>query len=209
MRTLRNIIFFSGGLLLFIGGCILYGIILNIRENTLAEEMAFLRLDTLKNVTLQVSLSKYKLFLYSDSILVKRYRISAGRDNYAKREQGDQGTPVGEYRICFIDSSNKFHRYFRINYPNIKDIEEAYLERSIASEEYDRLREELQRGDCPTKSPVLGGDIGIHGIGKLNSIFKNLPFIFNWTDGSIALSDENIDELLSVVKKGTKIVIEK
>jgi len=53
----------------------------------------------------------------------------------------------------------------------------------------------------------LGGDIGIHGIGRLNFFFKNLPFVFNWTDGSIALSNENIDELISVVKVGTKIVI--
>lgn len=188
---------------------ILYGIILNIRENTLAEEMAELKIDSLKNVTLQVSLSKYRLYLYSDSTLVKRYRISAGRDNYAKKELGDNGTPVGEYRICSIDSNHKFHRYFRINYPNLRDIEKAYLEKSLASDEYFKLRGELVRGECPSKSRVLGGDLGIHGIGKLNYIFKNLPFIFNWTNGSIAMSDENIDELLRVVKNGTKIIIEK
>ncbi|MHC1739209.1 MAG: murein L,D-transpeptidase family protein [Ignavibacteriaceae bacterium] len=209
MRIVRNIVFLSGGLLLFIAGVILYGIILNIRENTLAEEMATLKIDSLKNVTLQISLSKYKLYLYSDSILVKRYRISAGRDNYAKKEIGDNGTPVGEYRICRIDSNHKFHRYFRIDYPNLRDIEEAYLEKSIDSDEYHKIRRELLDGECPTRSVVLGGDLGIHGIGKLNNIFKNLPFIFNWTNGSIAMSDENIDELFRVVKNGTKIIIKK
>ncbi len=48
----------------------------------------------------------------------------------------------------------------------------------------------------------LGNNIGIHGIGRLNFIFKNLPFIYNWTDGSIAVSNENIDEIYSVAKKG-------
>ena len=54
---------------------------------------------------------------------------------------------------------------------------------------------------------MLGGEIGIHGIGRLNYIFKNLPFVYNWTNGSIAMSDEDIDELYSVVKLGTKVVI--
>jgi len=54
---------------------------------------------------------------------------------------------------------------------------------------------------------VLGGNICIHGIGRLNSIFKNLPFVYNWTDGSIALSNESLDEILSVIKTGTQVVI--
>ena len=38
-------------------------------------------------------------------------------------------------------------------------------------------------------------------------IFKNLPFVFNWTNGSIAMSDENIDEIHSVIREGTEVVI--
>jgi hypothetical protein len=53
----------------------------------------------------------------------------------------------------------------------------------------------------------LGGNLGLHGIGKFNFIIKNLPFVFNWTNGSIALSDEDIDEIFSIVKVGTKVVI--
>lgn len=54
---------------------------------------------------------------------------------------------------------------------------------------------------------MLGGNIGIHGIGRLNPIFKNLPFVYNWTDGSIAISNESLDELLSVINTGTQVVI--
>jgi hypothetical protein len=61
--------------------------------------------------------------------------------------------------------------------------------------------------DRPTQNSPLGGNIGIHGIGKLNFLFKNLPFVFNWTDGSIAISNEEIDELCGVIKKGTKVTI--
>jgi len=31
--------------------------------------------------------------------------------------------------------------------------------------------------------------------------------VFNWTDGSIALSDEDIEEIYSVIKIGTKVII--
>ncbi|HQJ45413.1 MAG TPA: L,D-transpeptidase, partial [Ignavibacteriaceae bacterium] len=54
---------------------------------------------------------------------------------------------------------------------------------------------------------VLGGNIGIQGIGRLNYVFKNLPFVYNWTDGSIALSNEDLDEIIKVIKPGTQIVI--
>ena len=37
---IRNIIYFSGSIILFFAGVILYGIILNIREDTLQEAMA-------------------------------------------------------------------------------------------------------------------------------------------------------------------------
>lgn len=46
-----------------------------------------------------------------------------------------------------------------------------------------------------------------YGIGRLNPIFKNLPFVYNWTDGSIALSNEDLDEILTVTKQGTQVVI--
>ncbi len=52
---------------------------------------------------------------------------------------------------------------------------------------------------CPYENTILGGEIGIQGIGEYNLIFKNLPFVFNWTNGSAAISNESIDELLSVV----------
>ena len=53
----------------------------------------------------------------------------------------------------------------------------------------------------------MGGNVGIHGLGRLNLFFENLPFVYNWTDGSIAISNENLDEILTVVRKGTKVVI--
>ena len=48
------------------------------------------------------------------------------------------------------------------------------------------------------RTTTLGGDIYIHGGG-------NAPR--DWTDGCIAVTDEEIQEIWSLVPTGTKVVI--
>jgi hypothetical protein len=95
----------------------------------------------------------------------------------------------------------------RLNYPNINDASEALRKNLITQKQYDQLKFEFYYEGCPKANTVLGGNVGIHGIGEYNDIIKNLPFVFNWTDGSIALSNEDIKEIYSVIKEGTKVVI--
>jgi len=77
----------------------------------------------------------------------------------------------------------------------------------ITPAEYENLKYQYYYKSFANPNSPLGGDIGIHGIGQLNSIFKNLPFVFNWTEGSIAVSNEEIDELFNVTPKGTTVTI--
>jgi hypothetical protein len=102
---------------------------------------------------------------------------------------------------------NKYHKFLRLNYPNLNDATEALRKGIISQKEFDKLSFQFYYDDCPDLVTALGGNIGIQGIGEYNSIFKNLPFVYNWTDGSVAVSNESIDEIYSVVKKGTKVVI--
>ena len=76
----------------------------------------------------------------------------------------------------------------------------------ITQQQFDTLRKELNLG-CPKLKTELGTDIGIHGLGRLDFLLKNLPFVYNWTDGSIAISNESIEEIYPLVKKGTKVAI--
>ena len=73
--------------------------------------------------------------------------------------------------------------------------------------EIDQLKFDFYYSGCTSDKTILGGNIGIHGIGRYDYFFKNLPFVYNWTDGSIAVSNEDIDELYTAVKKGTEVVI--
>jgi len=189
-------------------GVVVYGVILNIREVPLSEAMVEKGFTQLNNPNIIIDRHNYALNLYEDTVLVKSYRVSFGRNVHKiKNKAGDEATPVGEYKICSIDTSHQYYIFFHLNYPNLKDAAEALRKGWITQKEFNQLKFEFYYEDCTKYNEVLGGNIGIHGIGRLNFIFKNLPFVFNWTNGSIALSDENMDELYSVIKVGTKVVI--
>src|SRR5690606_22146899 len=106
-----------------------------------------------------------------------------------------------------IDSSHNYHKYLRLNYPNLDDAVEALRKGIISQREFNNLKFDFYYNECIETESVLGNNVGIHGLGRLNYIFKNLPFIYNWTDGSVAISNENIEELLTVIKRGTTVVI--
>lgn len=204
----RNIILFSGGIILFIAGVIVYGILLNLQQEPLSNKMKKKGFAVIENPNIIIDRSNFTLSVYEDTVLIKTYSANFGRNSSKQKiEAGDNATPVGTYKICEIDSLNKYHKFFRINYPNMDDAEEALRRGLISQSEFDKLKFQFYYDDCITAETKLGGNIGIHGIGKYNSIFKYLPFVYNWTDGSIALSNEDIDELYLILKKGTKVVI--
>ncbi|HUX92803.1 MAG TPA: L,D-transpeptidase [Ignavibacteriaceae bacterium] len=207
-NMLRSVILFSGGIILFVAGVIVYGIIINMREVPLSVDMSQKGFTKLDDPVIVVSRSSYSLKLYNDTVLIKSYTANFGRNvSVPKSKAGDLATPVGDYKICEIDTNTKYYKFFKINYPNIYDATEALRKGVITQQEFDKIKYDYYYGICPDPNTELGGNMGIHGIGRLDFLFKYLPFVYNWTDGSIAISNENMDELYSVVKKGTKVVI--
>jgi murein L,D-transpeptidase YafK len=205
---LRNVIVFGGGILFFIAGIFVYGLVLNLREDSLYEILEKKGIGGLYDVNIVIVRKDFSLSIYEDTMLIKTYRASFGMNVHkTKNKAGDQATPVGEYQICSIDTVHKYYKFLKINYPNIDDAADALRIGKISQEEYNRLSYEFYYEDCPHTMTAIGINVGIHGIGKYNSIFRNLPFVYNWTDGSVAVSNEDIEEIYSVVKKGTKVVI--
>ena len=208
INLIRNVLFFSGGIILFMAGVIVYGVIINMRDVPLRKAMFEKGIHKITDPSIIIDRRTYSLMLFQDTLLVKTYRANFGRNvNSPKTRAGDLSTPVGDYKICQIDTAGKYYKFFEINYPNINDAGEALRKGRITQAEYDTLKYDNEKGICPDPHTVLGGDVGIHGIGRLNYIFRFLPFNYNWTDGSVAISNEGIDELYSVVKKGTNVII--
>jgi len=207
-NTLRNTIYFSGGIVLFLAGTIVYGIILNLREASLVESLKEKGYERFENPNIIIERKSFRLQLYEDTVLIKTYRSSFGKNLLAaKTKAEDNATPVGEYAICELDSNNQYHKFLKLNYPNVNDASEALRKGWITQKQFDQLKFEFYYEGCPNANTILGGNLGIHGLGKFDYILKNLPFVYNWTNGSVSVSNEAIDEIFSVVQKGTKVVI--
>jgi len=187
---------------------IFYGVVLNIKELTLAEAMVEKGITAIDNPKLKIDRRNYRVELYSGETLVKTYKAVFGNNNSpVKTSKDDKATPIGEYRICGKDSSEKFYKFLRLNYPNQYDAAEGLKRGYLTKDEYDAIIITHKFKECTPKETKLGSEIGIHGIGTYDYIFKNLPFSFNWTNGSIAISNENIAELYEVLKNGTQVTI--
>jgi len=132
-----------------------------------------------------VDKSERSMTLYSKHSKIKTYKIALGRKPLGpKLLQGDQKTPEGHYIIDGRNPDSRFYRSLHISYPNEIDME---------------LTE--QAGISP------GGDIFIHGTGKEKEWMGKFHRAYDWTDGCIAVTDEEVDEIWQMVPDGTKIVI--
>lgn len=98
-----------------------------------------------------------------------------------KQFEGDEKTPEGRYTIDWRNPQSRYHLSLRISYPNAADRAHA-----------------AQYGRSP------GGDIFIHGQPNQLPVGR-MPG--DWTDGCIAVSNAEIEELWQLVPDGTVIDI--
>ncbi len=193
---------------MFFAGVVLYGVILNLKEVSLREALLEKGITEVKDVRLIVDRKNYRIELYSGKLLIKTYKAVFGKNaGTLKISAEDNVTPIGNYKICAVDSNSKYHKFLHLNYPNEQDAAEALKQSYINNDEFNAIVLADNKDECPPEETKLGSALGIHGIGTYDAIFKNLPFSFNWTNGSIAVSNENIDELFSIVKIGTPVKI--
>jgi murein L,D-transpeptidase YafK len=97
-----------------------------------------------------------------------------------KRFQGDERTPEGRYTIDWSNPDSAYHLSLHISYPNAAD--QAY---------------------AASQGRSAGGMIMIHG--QPNGMAGRVPG--DWTDGCIALANDEIEYLWQLVPDGTVIEI--
>ena len=132
-----------------------------------------------------VKKSENKIYLMSGKTIVKKYHVVFGANPKGhKQQEGDEKTPEGNYTLDYKNPNSSFYKSIHISYPNEKDKKRA-----------------KRKGVNP------GGMIMIHGqkygFGWLSWLMQN----FNWTDGCIAVTNRDMDEIWKVVKVGTPIRI--
>jgi murein L,D-transpeptidase YafK len=121
------------------------------------------------------------MLLLRGNVVLRSYRIALGRDPVGhKQREGDGRTPEGRYIVDRRNPKSKFHLALHISYPNSDDVARAQA-----------------AGVDP------GGDIMIHGL-KDGELRED-----DWTQGCIAVTDQEMDEIWGLVPDGTVIVIER
>ncbi len=132
-----------------------------------------------------VDKSERVLQLLSGDTVIKTYTIALGDNPIGhKQQEGDERTPVGTYTLDYKNENSIAYRSIHISYPNAADIAQA-----------------KKRGVSP------GGDIMIHG--QMNG-YEHLAWLNqrrDWTDGCIAVSNPEMNEIMSAVAVGTPIEI--
>ncbi len=145
---------------------------------------ALLSPDVLADQVL-VDKSERKLRLMHQDALLAEFDIALGfAPNGHKTRQGDGRTPVGEYKLDWRNANSSFYRSIHISYPSATELSKARSE-----------------GRDP------GGDIMIHGQpnGSPFEGFKKIKE--DWTNGCIAVSNAEMDEIWARVEDGTPITI--
>lgn len=131
--------------------------------------------------------------------------ISVGYGGAADlRFKGDGQTPKGTFQVGWINENSKFHLFFGLDYPNLDHAWRAYLDSKIDFDTFLTIRKALLGGQTPPQDTALGGYIGIHGLGDKD---PKLHKTINWTEGCVALTDDQVDQLARWVDVGTQVVI--
>lgn len=125
------------------------------------------------------------LTLLAKGKVLRTYKVALGGSPVgAKQQQGDHRTPEGHYVLDRRNPKSKFYKSIHVSYPN----------------EHDR-REAAKRGVSP------GGDIMVHGLPNGFGWLGENHLVQDWTDGCIAVTDKEIDEIWDLVPDGTPIEI--
>jgi len=126
-----------------------------------------------------------EMHVYHQGALQKIYRVALGDAPVGhKHFEGDEKTPEGLYRIFGKNPNSSCHKNLGISYPN-----------------------EADRAYAAKQGRRTGGDIKIHGIVNGQGYIGKAHLLHDWTNGCVAVTDEEIDELYAFTPTGIPIFI--
>jgi len=131
--------------------------------------------------------------------------IALGRGGVSRdRVRGDERTPLGRFRVAWVNDDSPFRRFYGLDYPNRAYARRALAEGRIDRGTYRQILTALRGHRIPPQNTSLGGYVGIHGLGRASPRIHRL---FNWTRGCIAVTNTQIDRLGRWMAVGTTVVI--
>ncbi len=134
-------------------------------------------------IKFKVKKSERKLYAYFGDTF-KVFKISLGANPIGRKMQkGDHKTPEGNYFICFKNEKSRGYKSLKLSYPN---------------------EEDKKRANALKVSP--GGDICIHGL-WWDTQDPKTHWKDDWTEGCLAVNNQEIDEIFTHTNLKTPINI--
>lgn len=132
-----------------------------------------------------VDKSDRTLTLLRGGTVLKTYPVAlGGAPQGHKRQEGDERTPEGRYVLDYRNPRSSMHRSLHVSYPDSADAARA------------------RAAGVPP-----GGMIMVHGITNGLGWLGRLHRLADWTDGCIAVTNGEMDEIWRAVPDGTPIEI--
>ena len=129
--------------------------------------------------------SERRLYLLRDGQPVRSYRVALGLNPLGRKERaGDFRTPEGRYLLDLRNATSDYFLSIHLSYPNDQDRQQA-----------------RRRGWQP------GGSIMIHGLPNWPKHPVDYYRSADWTDGCIALSNDDMLELWQLTRTNTPMEI--
>ena len=129
--------------------------------------------------------SERKMQLIKNGEVVRTYKIALGNNPIGhKQKEGDERTPEGNYVLDWRNEQSHYYKSMHISYPNAEDKRQA-----------------------KAKNVSPGGNIMIHALPNGMGYIGTGHTANDWTDGCIAITNEQMDELWGSASNGTPIEI--
>jgi murein L,D-transpeptidase YafK len=126
-----------------------------------------------------------RLYLMRSGVPFRSFRVWLGLDPKGHKEyEGDFRTPEGEYRLDAKNSQSEYFLSIHVSYPN---------------------REDVERARRSHREP--GGAIMIHGLPNVPKHSTEYYLRNDWTNGCIALSNDDMLEVWLLTRVDTPIEI--
>ncbi|MEQ1764858.1 MAG: L,D-transpeptidase [Pyrinomonadaceae bacterium] len=152
----------------------------------------------LKEPRLVISKSKRTLTVFDGGTKIKSYKVALGFDpNRDKETEGDGRTPEGDFYVFTKNPESRFHLSLGVSYPGMEDAERGLKKGLITQADHDEIIAAIAEQRMPLQKTKLGGEIYIHGGGSAS----------DWTDGCVALDNDQMTELFDVILVGAKVTI--
>jgi murein L,D-transpeptidase YafK len=163
---------------------LLAGVAAAVLANGVTAGYARAGLDPVARILVEKSKRQVALLNASGEI-IRVFRAAFGRRPGPKLHEGDGRTPEGLYHVDAFHPTSDYYRAVRISYPNEED-----------------RRRAAALGLYP------GSQIMLHGLDPaIEAKWKDEHWMFNWTQGCIAVTNHEMDFIWASAQLGTPVEI--